>query len=246
MMQDYFIADLHLDASRDNINRLFIHWLNHLPSSCHRLFILGDLFEVWIGDDAIEDWHEPIIHALKRLTEKNIPTYFLAGNRDFLIGEKFIVQTGIQLLNGPTVFDIQDVPTLILHGDELCTDDHEYQTFRTQLRDPLWQQTFLEKTIDERKAIAQELRAGSKQANQNKPDAIMDVNTEAVELMMKTHQVQRIIHGHTHRPAIHETILGQRLVVGDWYQQGSVLICDKNSCRLQDITSHAQDPAEYY
>ncbi|NOX07932.1 MAG: UDP-2,3-diacylglucosamine diphosphatase [Gammaproteobacteria bacterium] len=235
MAQDYFIADLHLDPSRGEITTLFIDWLGTLPDSCQRLFILGDLFEVWIGDDAIESWQQPVIDAIHQLSKTGIDIFFLAGNRDFLIAKDFIKQTGMQLLHGPMVMDIQGTTTLLLHGDELCTDDHEYQAFRSQVRSPDWQQGFLAKSIAERRAIAQELRDGSVQANQGKSNAIMDVNAEAVSLMMQTHNVRHMIHGHTHRPAIHELDSGQRMVVGDWYQQGSVLICGEGGCRLQVI-----------
>lgn len=235
MAQDYFIADLHLDPCRGEITTLFIDWLGTLPGSCQRLFILGDLFEVWIGDDAIEHWQQPVIDAIRQLSTHGIPVFFMAGNRDFLIGEDLIKQTGMQLLDRPTVMAIQGTATLLLHGDELCTDDHEYQAFRSQLRSQDWQQTFLAKAIEERRAIAQELREGSVQANQGKSNAIMDVNAEAVDLMMQTHQVKQMIHGHTHRPAIHTLDTGQRMVVGDWYQQGSVLICGEDGCELQDI-----------
>lgn len=234
-----FIADLHLDPTRPAITNLFLKFLNEQALECSALYILGDLFEVWIGDDDPEPAHATVIDAIRATVDAGVPVFLLHGNRDFLISDDFLRRSATTLLPDPTVIDLHGKPTLISHGDGLCTDDIDYQAFRTMVRDTAWQNAFLEKTIEERQAIARQLRETSMTQTRNKADDIMDVNPQAVRDAFINAQVTRMIHGHTHRPAIHDMDINgkhaQRIVVGDWYEQGSVLICDEQTCDLRSL-----------
>lgn len=239
MKKTYFIADLHLSPARPEITTLFISFLHQSASDCEALYILGDLFEYWIGDDDPTLYQE-VIDALSIFCkEQKIPTFFIHGNRDFLIGNDFAQTTGIQLLAEQTVIDLYGTPTLIMHGDTLCTDDIGYQTLRLQLRDPMWQKQFLALPLENRHAQAQELREKSKLAMQGKSTEIMDVNQEAVAQTLQQQQVVHLIHGHTHRPATHHFTVhdqqAERIVLGDWYQQGSVLKVDATEKQLLNL-----------
>ena len=223
-----FISDLHLDIRRPAVTTLFVDFLAALDAAgCAGLYILGDLFEAWVGDDSDDAHDRQVIDALHALTGRGVPVWLLHGNRDFLIGERFARASGCTLLNDPAVIDLGGEPTLLMHGDTLCTDDHEYQQFRTLVRNPAWQQQFLAKPLAERHAIAANLRETSRQRTGEKAMDIMDVNPRAVEDILRAHGVRRLIHGHTHRPAIHDLRVdgeaAQRIVLGDWYEQGSVL-----------------------
>ena len=229
-MATWFIADLHLSPARPDITALFQHFLEHQARHAEALYILGDLFDVWIGDDDTSDFATAVQAALRQLTQSGGPVYFMAGNRDFLIGKRFAQQTGVQILTEPTLIDLYGTPTLLLHGDTLCTDDVSYQRFRKVIRHPVVQRLLLCLPLRTRMSIAQRLRATSKtqQPLTEEQLKIMDANPQAVQNAFMQYQVRQMIHGHTHRPAIHQYSLPQgqiaeRIVVGDWYTQGSLL-----------------------
>jgi UDP-2,3-diacylglucosamine hydrolase len=239
-MATLFISDLHLSAERPAITALFLSFLKERARGSDALYILGDLFEYWIGDDACaEAEYGPIVEGLRALTESGVPVHVMHGNRDFLLGEEFARQTGSRLLADPTVVDLHGIPTLLMHGDSLCTDDVEYQRFRAYVRSPAMIQAFLAKPLLERDAIVRGYREMSKTATSSKMAEIMDVNAGAVDTALRNHGVPRLIHGHTHRPATHDLSVdgkrAQRIVLGDWYEQGSVLRCDARTCVLENL-----------
>ena len=238
-MTALFISDLHLAANRPEISTLFVHFLETRARQAKALYILGDLFEVWFGDDMILPDYHPAIAAMKALSDSGVPLYLMHGNRDFFMGEKLMQLCGATLLDDPAVIDLDGVPTLLMHGDTLCTDDVEYMKFRAMVRNPQWQAEVLSKSPEERLALAKKFRDMSKAETSNKAEDIMDVNQAEVERMFSTHPVQRLIHGHTHRPAIHDLNLNgqsvQRIVLGDWYAQGSVLVCEDGQCQLEKL-----------
>ena len=221
-----FISDLHLDPARPAIVRLFLEFLARARQEAQALYILGDLFEAWIGDDAVTG-DEPALAGLRDFAAGGRPLYVMRGNRDFLLGADFERITGARLLPEPTVIRIDGEPVLLLHGDSLCTDDREYQKFRAMVRDPAWQRQFLALGIAERIQQARAARGESSQRNSALDDYLMDVNAAAVAQAMAQHGVRTLVHGHTHRPAVHALeVDGQparRIVLGDWYDQGSVL-----------------------
>jgi UDP-2,3-diacylglucosamine hydrolase len=239
MPSTLFVSDLHLDASRPQITRLFLDVLDTLGRDADAVYILGDLFEIWHGDDDDSPVGHAITDGLRACVAAGTPVHLLHGNRDFLIGEQFAARTGCRLLNDPARIDLYGSPVLLMHGDILCTDDVEYQTFRSEVRDPRWQQTFLQESLQARRATAQALRMKSRASGRGKPDSIRDVNPDTVARIMTDHGVQQLIHGHTHRPGIHEfEIAGKparRMVLGDWYRQGSLLECTPEGCRLRDV-----------
>ena len=235
-MSTLFISDLHLSAERPHIIEQFVALTQGEARAAEALYILGDLFEAWLGDDAVLPDMAVVIEALKALTESGVPVYVMAGNRDFLMGQGFEAMTGAQLIDDPTVIDLYGTPTLLMHGDTLCTDDVTYQQVRAQVRDPAWIATALAMSIEERIKTAQKMRAQSQAHTQNTAEEIMDVNADTVTEALRKYGVTRLIHGHTHRPAVHSLqIDGQtatRIVLGDWYQQASLLRCDRSGCKL--------------
>lgn len=239
-MATLFISDLHLDPGRPAIVDLFLRFLTQQASHAEGLYILGDLFETWIGDDDDSALGQQVAVGLKRLSEKRVPVYLMVGNRDFLLGYEFAAASSATLLKDPWVVDFYGTPTLLMHGDTLCTDDVAYQQFRAQVRSSEWQIDMLARPLAERRVIAKQLRDGSQQAILDKTPTIMDVNPQAVMDTMEAYGVRRLIHGHTHRPAIHEWIMrgesAQRIVLGDWYSQGSVLSCDASGFRLKALS----------
>ena len=239
MPETLFISDLHLDRERPEIIQLFSQFLSSQATHSESLYILGDLFEYWIGDDQPLTGLEPVVEGLQFLTASSVPIYFIHGNRDFLIGESFAKATGIKLLPESTVIDIYGRPALIMHGDTLCTDDTDYQKMRGMLQHGDWQKQFLSLSLEERTQQALQLRQKSLSATKDKKENIMDVNSETVEKIMLDHNVDLLIHGHTHRPAIHELSIqdqkAQRIVLGDWYSQGSVLRATPDSMKLTQI-----------
>lgn len=238
-MAIHFISDLHLSAEHPALTTLFIHYLSHQATEADALFILGDMFEVWLGDDMILPEYQSAIEAIKELTAKGIPVYVMYGNRDFLMREQFEQISGAQLINDPTVIDLYGTATLLMHGDTLCIDDVEYQEFRDMVRNPDWQNEFLSRTADERLAIARDYRERSIAATKNKRNDIMDVNQQEVEQVMRQYEVTRLIHGHTHRPDTHHFILDNndvcRIVLADWNRAGSYLVCDEQQCQSETI-----------
>lgn len=232
------IADLHLDPARPAAISAFLSLINGPAQSACALFILGDLFEAWIGDDARPN-HDPVAPALKRLATQGVAIYLMHGNRDFLLGEDFAKAAGATLLDEPTLVSIDQTPVLIEHGDALCTDDVAYQQFRQQVREPAWQQAFLALPIDERIRQAKNARIQSGEAMADKSSQIMDVNEKTVRSRFQDYGVQRLIHGHTHRPGIHsltiEGLPAERIVLGDWFEQGSVLRIAQGDYHLESI-----------
>ncbi|MBI3777900.1 MAG: UDP-2,3-diacylglucosamine diphosphatase [Gammaproteobacteria bacterium] len=241
-----FISDLHLCGARPAITGLFLDFLRHRARAAQALYILGDLFEYWIGDEAVEqEEFRPVVRGLRELTAGGTPVFVMHGNRDFLMGQGFEKTTGARLLQDPTRLDLHGTPTLLMHGDSLCTDDTEYMTFRAQVRNPAWQKEFLGKPVAERERIVRDFREISKNSTASKKPEIMDVNQKAVESVMREHGVQRLIHGHTHRPQEHLFTLdgrpARRMVLGDWYEQGSVLQVDAQSWQLESLPlAHAK------
>lgn len=241
MLPTVFIADLHLDERRPQIVQLFMQFLQQTAGRTDALYILGDLFEAWIGDDAVPADH-PVIQALAGFTATGTPLYVMRGNRDFLLGNRFAEATGATMLDDPTIIRLGDEPVLLMHGDLLCTDDHEYQQFRAMVNDPAWQEQFLARTVDERIALAKEAREESASRNNmlaDTSDSIMDVNSDTVVATMREHGVHRLIHGHTHRPNRHRFELdgrpAERIVLGDWFEQGSVLRCHEGDYDLKAL-----------
>lgn len=241
-MTTLFISDIHLGSEHPEISERFTSALAAIePGEVDALYILGDLFEAWIGDDGAQPEHHDAIAALQALSARGLPLYVMHGNRDFLLGTQFAAMTGCQLLADPVVIDLYGHPTLLSHGDILCTDDNDYQGFRQMVRAPAWQQQFLAASVEQRLAIARQYRGESQSRSQQKSMAIMDVNQEAVENLMREHGVDRLIHGHTHRPAVHRFELdgrpAERIVLGDWYTQNSLLVCDESGCELRATLS---------
>lgn len=239
MSTTLFISDLHLDPARPEITRLFLDFLAGDAREAEALYILGDLFEAWIGDDDPSQHHADVQDAMARLSASDTATYFMHGNRDFLIGDTFAQRTGFTLLDDPLVIDLYGTPTLLTHGDALCTDDVEYQEIRKQFRNPDWQAQFLAQPLEARQAFADKARAESKSAQAGKSMDIMDVNQGAVAASFIGHDVARMIHGHTHRPGVHTMSLDgqtrQRIVLGDWYEQGSVLRARPEGISLMEL-----------
>ncbi|MGH8308051.1 MAG: UDP-2,3-diacylglucosamine diphosphatase [Gammaproteobacteria bacterium] len=238
-MTTLFISDLHLDPARPQITQLFLDFLKTEARAAEAVYILGDFFEIWIGDDDPDPHHSRVIAGVRELADRSVPVYFMHGNRDFLIGERFARAAGCKLLPDPYLVNLHGLPTLLMHGDTLCTDDVEYQAFRKMVREPVRQQAFLAKSVEERRAFMTQTRAATKLHSQAKAEYIMDVNQQAVETIMKQYGVTRLIHGHTHRPAVHTFqstgVEKTRIVLGDWYEQGSMLRTDQNDFRLMTL-----------
>ncbi len=232
-----FVSDLHLAAERPNIVRLFAEFLHDEASHAEAVYILGDLFEYWIGDDQPTAGLEPVLEGFLQLKTAGVPGYFIHGNRDFLLGAHFAERYGLRLLPEAAVINLHGTPTLLMHGDTLCTDDLPYQQMRQMLRNPAWQAEFLALPLPERIRQALALRERSASETQDKAESIMDVNAEAVTQTLREHGVNRLIHGHTHRPATHtwqdaDGATCHRIVLGDWYARGSVLRCAGESLTL--------------
>lgn len=234
-----FISDLHLCDDQPQISQWFEIFIHDYAASAEAVYILGDLFEAWLGDDFILPEYQRNIEHLQRLTQSGIPVYFIHGNRDFLIGEEFSQLSGCQLLDDPSIIDLYGTPTLLMHGDILCTDDTEHQAFRKIVRTEQWQQEFLKKSPQQRLAIAREYREISKEATSKKAAEIMDVTQQAVDDIMDEHNVYQIIHGHTHRCNIHEQQLNgrqsKRIVLDAWHEHGNMLECDENGCKMRNF-----------
>ncbi len=231
-----FISDLHLDAGHPETIRRFTKFMQHEARSARDLYVLGDLFEAWIGDDDDDPRLEPIVAALREVTRSGVRCAVMHGNRDFLIGERFCAATGCRLLGDYERIEINGEPVLLTHGDLLCTDDTRYQALRGQLRSPAWQREFLAKTVADRRKIATDLRQMSANEIAAKSEYIMDVNQATVERTMREFDVRLLLHGHTHRPATHHFTLdsrpAQRIVLGAWYEQESFVRWDERGATL--------------
>lgn len=238
-MTALFISDLHLDSERPAGIRQFLHFVERDAAAATALYILGDLFEAWIGDDDTDPGHGPVIEALADLKLRGVPCFFMHGNRDFLVGRRFAAATGCQLMQENEIVELEGTRVLLTHGDLLCTDDTPYMALRATVRDPAWQRDFLAKPIEERRRIADELRDKSQAAIAAKPPEIMDVNQGTVEATMREHGVRVLLHGHTHRPGVHHFDLdgteASRIVLGAWYEHGSVVRWDADGYRLETL-----------
>ena len=216
-----FISDCHLDSTRPEITQALAGFLRERATDASALYILGDLFEAWLGDDDDAEEHGAVIDALSELS-KGCDLSFMAGNRDFLLGEDFASRVGLTRLTEPHCIKLGDVRVALVHGDSLCTDDHDYQAFRSMVRRSEWQDEFLGKPLTERREIAAQLRRNSVAAMSMKASDIMDVNESTVAELFRQTACDVILHGHTHRPAIHEYEAGrQRIVLGDWIHEPS-------------------------
>jgi UDP-2,3-diacylglucosamine hydrolase len=239
-MSTLFIADLHLDDARPDITVLFERFLaSDEARAANAFYILGDLVEAWIGDDDDAELPTRIATATRGLRDAGVPVYFMVGNRDFLLGQAFAERAGMTLLDEGAVHEIEGVPTLLMHGDVLCTDDAEYQAVRAQVRTDAWKAQILSMPLDARRAFAAKARSESKSRTGRVDETIMDVNQGAVEAAMRHAGVRRLVHGHTHRPAVHalevDGVPAQRIVLGDWYDQGSVLAIDGANVDLRGL-----------
>jgi UDP-2,3-diacylglucosamine hydrolase len=223
-----FISDLHLSEERPAANERFIDFLEGQAPEAQALYILGDLFEYWIGDDDLESPFNAVMAGMLRsLSQRGVALYVMHGNRDFLLGERFCAATGARLLPDPTVHEVEGVKTLLMHGDTLCTDDHDYQAWRRIARSAEWQSEFLARPREERRRLIVGLREKSKAVIEAKPSDIMDVNDAAVGEALRRHGVERLVHGHTHRAGRHrlqgDGRLRERWVLPDWYGAGGYL-----------------------
>jgi UDP-2,3-diacylglucosamine hydrolase len=240
-MKTVFISDLHLASDLPRVSQGFLALMQKLQGQCAALYVLGDLFEVWVGDDNLSNYNQQIIQAFRTLSDSGTALYFVHGNRDFLLGAEFVRACGGQLLGERTVIQLGHQPVLIEHGDALCTSDEKFMAFRLQSRHPIWQQMMLAKPLEERLQIAELWRMQSKMQNSNKPENIMDVTPEAVTQVMTEHQVTTLLHGHTHRPFVHELGVNEqaakRIVLGDWQEDtGTAVIgiADEQGLRLDN------------
>ena len=236
-MERLFISDLHLSEAAPELTRSFERFLDLHTQTIDELYILGDFFEVWIGDDDASPLVERVRQSLKKLTERGIRLYFMPGNRDFLLGTAYLNTIPATLLQDPYPIKIAGESALLMHGDSLCIDDDEYQAFRNQVRDPAWQATLLSKPLEVRRALAQQLRGMSQEANQAKAADIMDVNEQEVDRIMREHGVSVLIHGHTHRPARHPlSDLRERIVLGDWHADLPVWVCRTGAAGIEFVS----------
>jgi UDP-2,3-diacylglucosamine hydrolase len=231
-----FISDLHLDAGRPEIAAQLLAFLKGEAADADALYILGDLFETWVGDDDPNPHFAIVKNAIRKLVSRRVPVYFMHGNRDFAIGEQFAEETGVIILPDPYVVELYGENVLLSHGDAYCTDDVQYQTIRKMTRDPAWLAMMLKKPLQERIALAAHSRAASNARASTLNEKITDVNQGAIEQALREANVDTMLHGHTHRPATHRFTVdaepASRIVLGDWYEQGSVVRWDKNGPTL--------------
>ena len=241
MSQALFISDLHLSAERAEANEQFFRFIGDEAARAQALYVLGDLFEYWAGDDELEDDRgDPlaaeVASSFKSLAKQGTPVWIMHGNRDFLVGEGFLGASGAKLLADPSIIEVNGSRSLLMHGDTLCTDDRDYQAWRATARSAAWQREFLAKPLAERHTAIGALREKSKQVIAAKPAEIMDVNADAVRDAFRRHGVRRLIHGHTHRPARHAIEIDgarcERWVLPDWYGRGGYLALDDVGPRL--------------
>lgn len=230
-----FISDLHLSPERPEVTRAFLSFLRQQTDSTEALFVLGDLFEAWIGDDDTCATGIEVQKAFKQLTDRGVALFVQHGNRDFFLGQRFCKTTGATLLSDEHLVEYNDKTVLVMHGDTLCTDDVEYIRFRKRIRHPFIKFLLQSLPLKYRQKIANAMRSKSKAANANKPSAIMDVNTDAVDAVMAKHGVATLIHGHTHRPDRHQHTAGERIVLGDWHDMGWYITWDSKGINLENF-----------
>jgi UDP-2,3-diacylglucosamine hydrolase len=242
MAHTLFISDLHLSEERPRTGKAFQRFMHDVAPRAEALYILGDLFETWAGDDDVEDaFHRQVVDAMQALSRGGTRLYLMHGNRDLLMGRQLAESCGATLLADPALISLYGKPTLLSHGDQLCTDDHAYQAGRRQVSDPAWQRQFLAQPLAARKAFIAQLRARSQNEKQKKSEEIMDVNGEAVLALLRNHSYPNLIHGHTHRPGHHVIhVDGQtcnRWVLGDWDTQANALYCDNAGITKPEVFS---------
>jgi UDP-2,3-diacylglucosamine hydrolase len=242
-----FVSDLHLDALEPAVGAQFIDFLQTRAASADALYILGDLFESWVGDDDQDPHARQICDALRALSARGVPCYVMHGNRDFLLQQGFEQRSGARLLVDPVVIDLHGERALLTHGDALCTADRPYQLLRAVVRQPAWQRQFLRLPLRVRQLLAQQARAGSRRHTRKSAGQIMDVDPRAVQAAMRACHVHLLIHGHTHRPAVHEFELdgasARRIVLGAWHEHGSCLSWERGQFRLEELPRPAPAPA---
>jgi UDP-2,3-diacylglucosamine hydrolase len=238
-MATLFISDLHLEADRPEIGEQFLAFVAGPAREADALYILGDLFEAWVGDDDPSAYYADMKKALRELSNSGVPVYFMHGNRDFMIGKRFAEETGVTLLPDPYSVELYGEKVLLSHGDYLCTDDVEYQKVRAMTRNPEWQTMMMSKSLEERLAFARQAREQSQARSASMTEEIADVNEDAVEAAIREHGVEILLHGHTHRPAVHPFHVDERpvhrIVLGDWYDQGSMVEWDEDGPRLEEL-----------
>jgi UDP-2,3-diacylglucosamine hydrolase len=232
-----FVSDLHLDSATPAVSAQFLAFLRHEARSAQALYILGDLFEAWIGDDDPEPAKREVLAALRELTEAGVPCFVMHGNRDFMLGDQFCRETGCMLLADGTIVELEGERVLLMHGDVLCTDDYAYQRLRRIVRNPVVRWAFRHMSLRQRQRLAGRLRAGSRMHTTATAPEIMDVNPTAVRDAFRRTGVRTMIHGHTHRPAVHRLEIdgrhSRRIVLGDWHAQGSVLEWSASGAELR-------------
>ena len=238
-MPRLFVSDVHLDGTAPQATEQFLAFLRTEAAGAEALYILGDLFEAWVGDDDQEPANTAVCQALRALTAGGVACFALHGNRDFLLGTGFCERSGCRLLNDPVIAELDGERVLVTHGDALCTDDHAYQELRSIVRKPAWQRRFLALPRAHRELLANEIRAGSRRHISRTVPNIMDVNPDAVTQAFRAARARRMIHGHTHRPGVHELEVdgerAQRIVLGAWYEQGSYLRYERGSYELREL-----------
>lgn len=238
-MSHLFVSDLHLDAAAADAIDQFVSFLREDAREAESLYILGDLFEAWIGDDDPDADRARVCAALREFTSRGTPCFVQHGNRDFLLGPEFCARTGCRLLADPTVAELYGTRVLLMHGDLLCTDDHRYQELRSIVRDPAWQRRYLALSLAERQLFANEARAGSRAHTGRAIPTIMDADPGAIAAAMRACEVKWLIHGHTHRPRVHEFVVDDeprtRIVLGAWYEHGSVLEWRRDGYALREL-----------
>ena len=238
-MARLFVSDVHLDAQAPQASAQFLEFLGTEAARAEALYILGDLFEAWVGDDDRDPGNERVCQALRALSSSGVACFALHGNRDFLLGTGFSERSGCRLLSDPVIALLEGERVLLTHGDALCTDDHPYQELRSIVRDPAWQRRFLSLPRGSRELLSREARAGSRRHIARTVPEIMDVNGGAVTAALRAARVRRMIHGHTHRPGVHDLEVdgepAQRIVLGAWYEQGSYLKCDRGGYELREL-----------
>jgi UDP-2,3-diacylglucosamine hydrolase len=238
-MTTLFISDLHLAAGKPEIGTQFLEFLEGEARDADAVYILGDLFESWVGDDDPNPHYATMKSAIRSLVDAGVPVFFMHGNRDFMISTQFAEETGVTILDDPETIELHGDKVMLSHGDALCIDDKHYQQVRLMTRNPEWQAMMRAKPLAERLAFAESARKQSQAYNDSVGEDIMDVNQDAVVGTFRKRDIDILLHGHTHRPAIHEIDLGgrigRRIVLGDWFEQGSVVRWDENGPRLEAI-----------